>query len=261
MPKVYVVDDSISVRKAIERLLQQEGLDVIGTGRGREAVAQLEHELPDLIICDLILPDVDGFEVCRFVKESPLLATTPVLLISGVVNEQIRRKASQVRADGIFKKPFVGDELGTVVRSYLHGQAARRRPPLDPTSPSRLASKGETTKLEILAQLEELQYALILGPGGQRESELGSVPGNADLAAMGIDQLAKFAATISLRLGRGEMKGVVLETGKGCVLIRQLPGERTLVVSLANTWALGKARFFSRRIANALQTPATPQAN
>lgn len=261
MFKVYVVDDSISVRKAIERLLAKDGLEVIGTGSGQEAVARLEQELPDLVICDLILPDLDGFEICRFIKESPLLATTPVLLISGVVNEQIRSKATRARADGVFKKPFVGDELETVVRTYLHGREARRRQGLDPAPSLRASWQGESGELASLAALEDLEYALILGEGGERESALGSVPGNSDLAAMGIDQLAKFAATISLRLGRGEMKGIVLETGKGCLLVRQLPGERTLVVSLADSGGLGKARFFSRRVATALHHRSTPQAN
>jgi len=248
LSKVYVVDDSISVRKAIERLLSAEGLEVVGAARGQEAVNHLPQELPDLIICDLILPDLDGFEVCRFVKATPGLASTPVLLISGIVDEEVRRKASLVQADGVFKKPFVGDELKTVVHSYLNGRlvSTARHP--------EAAVVVDSSPLELLRELQELQFAMILDDAGQRVAELGRPPGNADITAMGIDQLVKFASTISHRLARGEMEGLVLETGRGCLLLRNLPGGGNLVVSLANTWALGKARYLLRRIAAGLRT-------
>src|SRR4029077_2874501 len=85
MAKVLVVDDSLSVRKVVERALIGRQIEVVCAATGTEALERFEHEAPDLVVCDVVMPDRDGYEICEFVKRHPRLGQTPVLLMSGIV--------------------------------------------------------------------------------------------------------------------------------------------------------------------------------
>ncbi|MDQ6733881.1 MAG: response regulator [Nitrospirota bacterium] len=119
MPKVLVADDSITVRKVAERLLTEAGMEVALAASGEEAMAYLSTERPDFIISDVIMPDKSGYDVCRFVRSQATLADTPVLLISGIVNDEVSRQAESCRANGVLKKPFQGASLQDRVRDML----------------------------------------------------------------------------------------------------------------------------------------------
>src|SRR3989442_322610 len=68
MPKVLVVDDSLSVRKVVEKALTGRGVEVLSAATGTEAMERIERERPDIVVCDVILPDKDGYKVCEFVR-------------------------------------------------------------------------------------------------------------------------------------------------------------------------------------------------
>src|SRR6476620_6391413 len=119
MPKVLVADDSIAVRKVAERLLTEAGIGVTLAANGEEALAFLSKEVPDLIVSDVIMPDKSGYEVCAFVRGQAALAQTPVLLISGIVNDEVTKQAESCHADGVLKKPFQGTSLKDRVLELL----------------------------------------------------------------------------------------------------------------------------------------------
>ena len=119
MPNVLVADDSIAVRKVAERLLTEAGFGVILAANGEEALAYLAKETPDLVVSDVIMPDKSGFEVCAFVRAQRTLANTPVLLISGIVNEEVQKQAESCQANGVLKKPFQGTSLKDRVLELL----------------------------------------------------------------------------------------------------------------------------------------------
>ena len=125
MPIILVVDDSLSVRKVAERMLREAGLDVALAANGEDAMTWLSGNQPDLVIADVIMPDKSGFEVCAFVRAQANLANTPVLLISGFVDDEVTRQAEVCRADGVVKKPFQGASLRERVVALL---AARKEP-------------------------------------------------------------------------------------------------------------------------------------
>ena len=75
MPRVLVVDDSLSVRKMVERALETKGLEVIAASSGAEAIERLDSSLPDLIVCDVVMPDVDGYGICESVRAHPVCVT------------------------------------------------------------------------------------------------------------------------------------------------------------------------------------------
>ena len=124
MPTVLIADDSLSVRKVAERLLIAAGFDVALAANGEEALERFSASQPDVLIADVIMPDKSGFEVCAHVRSHATLSGTPVLLISGVVDEEITRQAVACRADGVIKKPFHGTSLPDRVLALLASKRA-----------------------------------------------------------------------------------------------------------------------------------------
>src|SRR5437763_8459860 len=139
MPKILVADDSITVRKVAERLLTEAGLDVSLAASADEAIALLANERPDLVVSDVNMPDKSGYEVCSFVRAQESLSNTPVLLISGIVNEEVTRQAESCRADGVLKKPFQGSSLKDMVLQLLAKREHRARQSTPPESTHRPA--------------------------------------------------------------------------------------------------------------------------
>lgn len=125
MPKVLIADDSLSVRKVAERLLLAAGFDVELAANGEEALASLAAGRPDVVIADVIMPDKSGFEVCAHVRSHATLSMTPVLLISGIVDDDITRQALACHADGVIKKPFHGTSLPDRVLALLASRQAQ----------------------------------------------------------------------------------------------------------------------------------------
>lgn len=140
MPKVLVADDSITVRKVAERLLTEAGMEVALAASGEEAMAYLSTEHPDFIISDVIMPDKSGYDVCRFVRSQAMIADTPVLLISGIVNDEVNRQAESCRANGVLKKPFQGASLQDRVRDILSRQMDKEAPAAETPSSAAVSS-------------------------------------------------------------------------------------------------------------------------
>ena len=115
MKQVLVVDDSISVRKALERILKPKNVEVLSADSAKVALDILEQQHPALIIADIVMPEMDGYEFCSLLKEHERLKTVPVLLISGIVNPEVKSRAKDVKAIGIVKKPFKPDTLLYIV--------------------------------------------------------------------------------------------------------------------------------------------------
>src|SRR5206468_12607039 len=123
MPKVLVVDDSLSVRKVVEKALEGRGLQVLAAASGAEAIAMIDRDRPDVVICDVILPDQDGYQICQYVRTHPALGATPVLLISGIDNGTVQARAAEVRSDAVMFKPFGVEELVRKIDNLLAGRS------------------------------------------------------------------------------------------------------------------------------------------
>lgn len=132
MPKILIADDSIAVRKVAERLLTEAGMGVTLAANGSEALALLSKDRPDLIVSDVIMPDKSGYEVCAFIRAQANLADIPVLLISGIVNDEVSRQADSCKADGVLKKPFQGTCLKDRVLDLLMKRQSKLTPVTEP---------------------------------------------------------------------------------------------------------------------------------
>lgn len=117
--KILLADDSITIQKVIELTFSDEDFEVITVGNGRLAVERVQEVRPDIVLCDIIMPEKDGYEVCDFVKKTSGLSHIPVLLLTGAFEPFDKEKAERVKADGFLAKPFEPQALITKVKDLL----------------------------------------------------------------------------------------------------------------------------------------------
>ena len=119
---ILLVDDEISIQRATAPLLRSRGYSVDVAGTGREAIDTFERERPDLVILDLGLPDMDGSEVCRQIRER---ADTPIVVLSARGAEKDKVAALDRGADDYVTKPFGPEELLARIRAALRRSLGR----------------------------------------------------------------------------------------------------------------------------------------
>ena len=114
--KVLVVDDDLTVRDVVRRYLELSGHEVVLAGTGEEALAWVAEHKPDLVVLDLMLPGIDGLEVCRRLRRSSVV---PVVMLTALGEEENRIAGLQLGADDYVTKPFSPRELALRVSSVL----------------------------------------------------------------------------------------------------------------------------------------------
>ena len=106
MSRILLADDSPHAQRMGERILRSEGFEVITVSDGQTAMLRLKDSKPDLVIADVSMPFVTGYELCEYVKTSGQHPKTGVVLTVGAVEPLDVQRSESVRADGILKKPF-----------------------------------------------------------------------------------------------------------------------------------------------------------
>ena len=128
--RILVVDDELRIVKFVRAVLKDKGYEVLTATDGVEAVQTLEKELPDLVITDIMMPGMDGFEVCRRLRE---WSQVPIIILSAIGDETDKVKCLDLGADDYITKPFGEDELLARVRAVLRRtEAAVAHPALSP---------------------------------------------------------------------------------------------------------------------------------
>jgi putative two-component system response regulator len=117
--RILIVDDEASARTALATLLRREGFDVRDVPSGISALSECTSFRPDLILLDIVMPGMDGFEVCRNIKATPETRLTPVVLITGLSATGDRIKGINAGADDFLSKPIDFNELLARTRSLL----------------------------------------------------------------------------------------------------------------------------------------------
>ena len=114
--KILVVDDEERMLRFIRLNLEHDGFQVIEAVKGREALDKLRTGMPDLILLDVMLPDIDGFEVLTMIRE---ISTTPIIMLTAKGEEDDRVKGLELGADDYVTKPFSPRELVSRVKAVL----------------------------------------------------------------------------------------------------------------------------------------------
>ena len=123
LPTVMVVDDSLTVRKITSRLLTREGYQVILAKDGVDALEQLLDTLPDVILSDIEMPRMDGFDLVRNIRADKRLSGLPVIMITSRTAEKHRNYALEIGASHYLGKPYDEDELLGLIAGYIKASA------------------------------------------------------------------------------------------------------------------------------------------
>jgi DNA-binding response OmpR family regulator len=120
-PVIFVVEDDEDIARLISHHLQGAGFEVQSFVSGASVLTEAVREMPALILLDVMLPGVDGFEVCRHIRQTPVLAATPIIFLTAKTAETDRIKGLELGGDDYITKPFSPRELVARVRSVLRG--------------------------------------------------------------------------------------------------------------------------------------------
>jgi CheY-like chemotaxis protein/predicted regulator of Ras-like GTPase activity (Roadblock/LC7/MglB family) len=281
MPKVLVVDDSLSVRKVVQRALESRRIEVLSAASGSEALEQIGREAPDLIVCDVIMPDMDGYQICDFVKKHPTLGRTPVLLISGIVNGTVLERAAKVGSDDVMRKPFAAEELLQRIESFLsaqsRGAASTQAPAPAPVAPrvERPAAPSERPAapverpapiverapvvlesvpevdlkvlLDGVAQLPGVSLTALIDREGALMEAAGGLLPEAALAGALASCLVGSTDGVGQALAQGRLQSVILEYDAGVVLLNAVGEGAMLAIVLGDPAVLGKVRYHVKK--------------
>jgi CheY-like chemotaxis protein len=190
MTKILVIEDAQPLRKDIVEMLTFEGFDVIGAENGLEGVQYALETQPDLIICDIMMPELDGYAVLERLRDEPSTRTTPFVFLTARTDRSDVRQGMDLGAEDYLTKPFAASELLTTVRTQL-----RKREILDQISDQRL---------------EELRDSIILSLPHELRTPLTSILGFSDILMVDAEvlepkrivELAQFINNGALRLYR-----------------------------------------------------------
>lgn len=108
---IMIVDDSVTVRKVTSRLLERQGYDVVTAKDGVDAIEQLENIKPDLMLLDIEMPRMDGFEVLNLVRHHDMHQYMPIIMITSRTGEKHRERAFSLGVSQYMGKPFQEEEL------------------------------------------------------------------------------------------------------------------------------------------------------
>jgi len=115
---IMVVDDSLTVRRVTQRLLERNGYRVITAKDGVDALREMKEERPDVMLVDIEMPRMDGYELARNVRGAAALRSTPMIMITSRTAEKHRRLALEIGVDEYLGKPYKEEELLRLVRQY-----------------------------------------------------------------------------------------------------------------------------------------------
>jgi CheY-like chemotaxis protein len=169
MKKILVIEDEQIIRENILKLLKAEGFDVTGAENGAQGLNAAVSNLPDVIICDVMMPELDGYGVLMALRSNPVTATLPFVFLTGKAERSEMRQGMELGADNYLTKPFTKAELVGAISSLLKKQEAvaeqynilrSQSSPLIPDA----ADKLEQIKTSLCDALEREEFQLYYQP-------------------------------------------------------------------------------------------------
>jgi two-component system sensor histidine kinase/response regulator len=170
-PTILVIEDSQNLRNDIINMLSSEGFQVIAAENGQKGVKLAKEELPDLIVCDIRMPILDGYDVLTAVRTHPTIMNTPFIFLTARAGREDVREGMKLGADDYLTKPFTADELLTAITSQLDRQ--------------------KRVRLDAERKLNELRRSIALALPHELRTPLNAVLGFSELLIMDVEVLEK----------------------------------------------------------------------
>jgi len=143
VPRIVCVDDGITIRQTVERILDDHGYEATSIGNPLRALSLLFQLKPDLILCDIAMPELEGYQLCAMLRQSTAFRQTPIVMLTGKDGFIDRVKARMAGSNDYLTKPFGAQELLTLVEKYV-GLGNPTRP-----QPDRLLAEAIKDDLEL----------------------------------------------------------------------------------------------------------------
>lgn len=161
--KLLLADDSITMQKLVELILAEEGFEIMSTSNGEEALAGIPSFQPDIVLADVEMPKINGYQLCDKIKQNTSTSRLPVILLAGAFEQFDEELAKKVGADDFIIKPFESQELIGKVHAALAISAVTKEESV--ASPS---IKEKTPEEDLWAMEEILETA-----GAKTETDAG----------------------------------------------------------------------------------------
>jgi DNA-binding response OmpR family regulator len=124
--KILVIDDSLTISSTVEWLLRDHGYQVFVAYDGLAALSMLHRVEPDLILLDVRLPRMNGYQICQFIRNKPEYDGLPIVMLSGMTKDEDIQRALDAGADDYVTKPVDDTKLLSVIQRHLNRIAAAR---------------------------------------------------------------------------------------------------------------------------------------
>ncbi|HEX7640673.1 MAG TPA: response regulator [Noviherbaspirillum sp.] len=135
MAKILIIDDEERNRKLLEILMISDGHEVVSAINGQDGMRKVGAEMPDLIVLDVMMPGMDGFEVARSLKTNPQTKAIPILVASSLDDAASRKRMMAINIDAFLVKPIDRWELSRQVKELLYGrEKVQQAQPARPSS-------------------------------------------------------------------------------------------------------------------------------
>lgn len=182
--KLVFADDSVTMQKVVQLTLDSEDIDLRIVSNGEEAVAALEEEKPDIVVADVSIPGINGFELCKQIKSSPETGKIPVILISGELEAYDENLGRSAGADAHISKPFKSGEFIEAVKKLAakdFNMAGKTELVENSASqPSAVAEEKSSEKTAPTAEKPEIPVMLELDPEKNIDEVTQEVDGEMD---------------------------------------------------------------------------------
>ena len=117
--RVMVIDDSKTIRRTAETLLKREGCEVVTATDGFEALAKIADQQPQIILVDIMMPRLDGYQTCALIKNNQVFKSTPVIMLSSKDSLFDKARGRIVGSEQYLTKPFTREELLDAIRAHV----------------------------------------------------------------------------------------------------------------------------------------------
>ncbi|MEH2414258.1 EAL domain-containing response regulator [Nostoc sp.] len=158
MPKILIIEDEEAVRENILDLLEAENFETLAAANGRIGVDLAISEIPDLILCDLMMPEIDGYGVLTALRQDPSTATIPFIFLTAKSGKSDFRQGMDMGADDYITKPFTRAELLSAITNRLEKYATLKRYLSPPTVINSLSPKMQMLEISLHRAIKQHKF-------------------------------------------------------------------------------------------------------